>query len=113
MAKSFSVDVVTPEAVIWSGDAELLTARTTEGDIGIMADHEPTMAALATGAVVIHHGSSTTSAGIHGGFLQIYQNQVTLLTDRAELSEGGLAEARETAAALRDLQEAEQLAEGD
>ena len=102
MANSFNVDIVTPEAVIWSGEATMLTARTTEGDIGILADHEPTMAALATGAVVVHHEDGVTSAGLHGGFLQIFRNEVTLLTDWARLTEGGLEEAREAAAALRD-----------
>ena len=102
MAKTFQVDIVTPEAVIWSGEAEMVSARTTEGDIGILADHEPTMAALATGAVTIHHDGKLTAAGIHGGFLQIFKNQVTLLTDSAKLTEGGLEQARETAAALRD-----------
>jgi F-type H+-transporting ATPase subunit epsilon len=101
MAKTFRVDIVTPESVIWSGDAEMVSARTTEGDIGVLADHEPTMAALATGAVTIHHDGGVTAAGIHGGFLQIYKNQVTLLTDRAELTDGGLEEARDTARALR------------
>jgi F-type H+-transporting ATPase subunit epsilon len=107
MAKLLQVDIVTPEAVIWSGEAEMVSARTTEGDIGILADHEPTMAALATGAVTIHHGGAVTAAGIHGGFLQIFKNQVTLLTDSAKLTAGGLEEARETAAELRDGSEAE------
>ena len=102
MANSFNVDIVTPEAVIWSGEATMLTARTTEGDIGILADHEPTMAALATGAVVVHHEDGVTSAGLHGGFLQIFRNEVNLLTDWARLTEGGLEEAREAAAALRE-----------
>ncbi len=101
MATPFNVDIVTPEAVIWSGEATMLTARTTEGDIGILADHEPTMAALATGAVVVHHADGVTSAGLHGGFLQIFRNEVTLLTDWARLTDGGLEEAREAAAALR------------
>ena len=51
MSKLFHVDVVTPEAIIWSGAAQSISARTTEGDIGILADHEATMAALATGPV--------------------------------------------------------------
>ncbi len=102
MAKSFQVDIVTPEAVVWSGDAEMLLARTTEGDIGILADHEPTMAALATGAVTIRHGGEVTMAGIHGGFLQIYKNQVILLTDSATLTDGTVEEARQAAASLRD-----------
>ena len=107
MAKLFTVDVVTPEAIIWSGEVEMISARTTEGDIGILADHEPTMAALATGAVSIHHDGGVTTAGIHGGFLQIFRNHVTLLTDRAELTEGGLEEARVAAAALREAEEAD------
>lgn len=104
MAKTFQVDIVTPQAVIWSGQAEMVSARTTEGDIGILADHEPTMSALSTGAVTIHHGGKVTAAGIHGGFLQIFKNHVTLLTDSAELTEGGLEDARRTAATLRDSQ---------
>ena len=107
MAKTFQVDIVTPEAVIWSGEAEMISARTTEGDIGVLADHEATMAALATGAVTIHHDGKVTAAGIHGGFLQIFKNQVTLLTDSAKLTKGGLEEARKTAAALRDGSETE------
>jgi F-type H+-transporting ATPase subunit epsilon len=102
MAELFQVDIVTPEAVIWSGQAEMVSARTTEGDIGILANHEATMAALATGAVTIHHDGKVTAAGIHGGFLQIFENRVTLLTDSAELTEGGLEEARKAAASLRE-----------
>jgi len=64
------------------------------------------MAALATGAVQIHHAEGVTSAGVHGGFLQIFRNQVTLLTDRAELTEGGVVEARRMAADLRTAADA-------
>lgn len=103
----FRVDVVTPESVIWSGEAEFLSARTTEGDIGVLADHEPTMAALSTGAVIIQSDEGTTSVGIHGGFLQIYRNQVTLLTDRAEITEGDRDEAFALAHALRAAEEVE------
>ncbi len=102
MAKPFHVDIVTPEAVIWSGEATMVTARTMDGDMGILADHEPTMAALATGAVQVHHEDGVTSVGVHGGFLQIYRNEVTLLTDWATLTDGGLEEARQAAATLRE-----------
>ncbi len=103
--KPFTVDVVTPESIIWSGEAEFVSARTTEGDIGILADHEATMSALATGAVEVHgiDGVKTT-VGIHGGFLQIFNNQVTLLTDRAEITEGGRDEALRLAEELRALE---------
>ncbi len=94
MAKTFHVDIVTPEAVVWSGEAEMVSARTTEGDIGILADHEATMAALATGAVQVHHDGGVISAGLHGGF---------------RLTEGGLEEARTAAAELRaEVEESEE-----
>ena len=103
MAKPFQVDVVSPEATVWSGEATFLVARTPEGEIGILADHEPMMGALVTGAVILEKESERTTIGVHGGFIQVYNNQVTLITDRAEITTGG----REEAAAV-----AERLAEG-
>jgi F-type H+-transporting ATPase subunit epsilon len=94
MGKPFAVDVVTPESVVWTGEADFIAARTTEGEIGVLADHEPTMGALSAGAVVINStDGSTITVGVNGGFLQIFRNQVTLLTDRAEITEGGKEEA--------------------
>jgi F-type H+-transporting ATPase subunit epsilon len=101
MAKPFSLEIVSPEAVVWSGRAEMLVTRTTEGEIGILADHEPTMAALATGSSVIHaEGGEQITLAIHGGFLQVFRNEVTLLTDRAEIAEGDREAAVELAQAL-------------
>ncbi len=105
MAKSFHVEVVSPEALVWSGEAEFLVARTTEGEIGVLADHEPIMAALTTGAVIIEHGSGKTMIGVHGGFMQFVNNTVTLLTDRAEISEGGREEAAAVARRLEETAE--------
>ncbi|MFO7300606.1 MAG: F0F1 ATP synthase subunit epsilon [Actinomycetes bacterium] len=88
MAKSFRVDVVSPEATVWSGDATIVVARTPEGELGIMANHEPLMGALVTGAVEIQpvEGPRVT-IGVHGGFIQVLDNQVTLITDRARVAE--------------------------
>ena len=105
MAKSFHLDIVSPEAVVWSGEAEMLVTRTTEGEIGILADHEPTMAALATGPTQIHTGDEVITLAIHGGFLQIFRNEVTLLTDRAEIAAGDKAQATELAQALPETAE--------
>lgn len=104
MAKSFQVDVVSPEATVWSGEATIVVARTPDGEIGIMADHEPMMGALATGPVTIEAPSSErTTIGVHGGFIQVLDNQVTLLTDRAEIAQTP-ADARETAERLAELE---------
>ena len=105
MARPFSVDVVSPEGTLWSGDARFLVARTTEGEIGILAGHEPLMAALAAGAVLIDHDDDQrTTIAVHGGFMQVVENRVTLLTDRARITAGDRAGA---------IEEARKLSEGE
>ena len=87
MANTFHVDVVSPEATVWSGEATIVVARTPEGEFGVMADHEPMMGALATGPVEIESAAGERiRIGVHGGFIQVLNNQVTLITDRAELA---------------------------
>jgi F-type H+-transporting ATPase subunit epsilon len=104
MAKSFQVDVVSPEATVWSGQATIVIARTPEGELGIMADHEPLMGALATGPVEIESETGErTTIGVYGGFLQVLENQVTLITDRARVTETHA----EASAAARELAEVE------
>ena len=106
MAKPFKLEVVSPESIAWSGEAEMLITRTTEGEIGVLADHEPTMAALATGSTVIHPvDGETVTVALHGGFLQIFRNEVTLLTDRAEVATGDAEEARRLAEAFAEAEE--------
>ena len=101
MSRAFRLEVVSPDSIAWEGDAVLLVTRTTEGEIGIMADHEPTMAALATGSTVITaEGGERFTLAIHGGFLQVLGNQVTLLTDRAEVVAGDREAAVAAARAL-------------
>lgn len=89
MAKPFQVDVVSPEATVWSGEATIVVARTPDGELGIMADHEPLMGALSTGAVEIEPvDGPRVTIGVHGGFIQVLNNQVTLITDRAQVAAG-------------------------
>ena len=101
MAKSFHVDVVSPDARLWSGEATFLVAKTPEGEVGIMADHEPLMGALVTAAVKVEgaDGAETVIA-VHGGFIQVLENRVTLLTDRAQVAQGGRGAAAELAEEL-------------
>jgi F-type H+-transporting ATPase subunit epsilon len=111
VAEAFHVDVVSPEETVWSGEATIVIARTPEGELGIMANHEPLMGALATGPVEIESVTGErVIIGVHGGFLQVLDNQVTLITDRA-LMTTDTAAAREAAAELAEA-EAQAEAEG-
>ncbi len=88
MAKPFQLDIVSPEGMVWSGQAEFVVARTVEGEIGILADHEALMASLAEGEVVIDTvDEGRRKVDVDGGFLQVLDNQVTLITDRAKMED--------------------------
>ena len=103
MAKAFRVDVVSPEATVWTGEANFVLARTPEGEIGILADHEPLLASLVTSAVEVEGvDGSRTIIGVHGGFLQVLANQVTLLTDRAQITQGTKEDAVRVATELAE-----------
>ena len=106
MANTFQVDVVSPEATVWSGTATFVLAKTPEGELGIMANHEPLMGALVTGVVIVEAEDGTrTTIGVHGGFIQVLENQVTLITDRAQIAIGGRDEAIQVAEELAAIEE--------
>ncbi|WP_214370106.1 F0F1 ATP synthase subunit epsilon [Pseudonocardia sp. H11422] len=84
-----TVELVAVERRIWSGEATFVLARTTEGEVGVLPGHEPTLAQLEEAGVVridTTDGSSI-SVAVHGGFLSITPDGVTLLAEYAELSE--------------------------
>ena len=82
------VDLVSVEREIWSGEAEQVNARTTEGEIGILAGHTPLLGQLAEGFTVTirQSGGEDITAAVHGGFLSVTDEGVTILAERAELS---------------------------
>ena len=79
------VHLVTPEREVWTGEADFVTARAVDGDIGVLPGHAPLLAALAVGPVFIDAGSSRTAAVVDGGFLHVaHQNDVTRVDVLAE-----------------------------
>ncbi|HEX4430521.1 MAG TPA: F0F1 ATP synthase subunit epsilon [Frankiaceae bacterium] len=82
------VAVVSPEKEIWSGEAELVLARTLDGDIGVMPGHIPLLGVLAEeGEVIIRTGTGNdVTAKVSGGFLSVTDDGVSVLAERAELS---------------------------
>jgi F-type H+-transporting ATPase subunit epsilon len=83
---TMQVQVVSPERILWTGDAELVTARTVEGgDITFLTGHAPFVGALETGQVTIRpEAGEDTHFAVHGGFVEVSNNEVSLLTDVAE-----------------------------
>jgi len=84
---SLTVTVVSATAEVWSGAASMVVARTTEGEIGILAGHEPTLGVLAAGEVRITTADGQkVTAQAEDGFLSVDNNQVTIVAGLAEIT---------------------------
>lgn len=80
------VSVVAADHEVWSGEANMVVARTVEGQIGILAGHEPMLAILASGEVrVTLSGGEKIVAEAADGFLSVANNVVTIVARKAEL----------------------------
>lgn len=83
-----TVELVAVEQRLWSGSATLVSAQTTEGEIGIMYGHEPVLGQLIEAGVV----AITTADGervvaaVHGGFLSVTGSTVTILAESADFA---------------------------
>ncbi|MFZ4584644.1 MAG: ATP synthase F1 subunit epsilon [Acidimicrobiia bacterium] len=79
-------ELVSPEQILWSGDAEMVVCRTQGGDIAFLPGHQPYLGALAVGVVrFLLEDKSEVVAAVHGGFVQVGENEVRVLSDLAEL----------------------------
>lgn len=87
MAQSFDVEIVSAEQLIWSGRATQITARTIEGEIGVLAGHEPLLAVLGDGPVrVTLEDGKTVEATAADGFLSVERHAVRIVARVAELA---------------------------
>lgn len=81
------VELVSPERVLYTGEATMVSTRTMDGEIGIMSNHAPFIGALAPGRVRIHlPGGGEEVAAVHSGFVEVRDNRVIILSDVAELA---------------------------
>ncbi|WP_188944876.1 F0F1 ATP synthase subunit epsilon [Nakamurella endophytica] len=81
------VDLVAVERQIWSGTAQMVVARTVDGDIGVLPGHAPLLAQLREGfaARIVSPDGSVMSVAVHGGFLSVTRDGVSILAEDAEL----------------------------
>ncbi len=81
------VEVVAAEGIAWEGDALSVIARTTEGDIGVLANHEPMLAALVPcAAEVLTADGKREVVAVDGGFISVADNRVSLLSQFARVA---------------------------
>jgi len=85
---TLQVELVAVERMIWSGEARMVIARTTEGELGVLPGHAPLLGELAPGGVVTIRTDSGEDLVVaaHGGFLSVTEQGVSILAETAELS---------------------------
>ena len=83
------VNLVAVERELWSGKAQMVVARTVDGDIGVMAGHAPLLAQLREGfaARIIEPNGNVLGVAVHGGFLSVTGDGVSILAEDAQLSD--------------------------
>jgi len=85
------VQLVEPEGEIWSGSAEMVIARTLDGEIGLLTNHAPIIGILYEGSLVQIRPDSGNGADVFaavtGGFLSMADNRVSILARQAQLGE--------------------------
>ena len=79
------VEVVSPEAYVWSGEATMVLARTVEGDLGILPGHAPLLGQLVETTVTIRTEGADVSVEVKGGFLSVSGERVSVLAEEAVL----------------------------
>lgn len=103
------VELVAADRLVWSGEATMVIARTTEGDVGILPNHAPMLSLMVDGIVdVTTADKETWIAAVDAGFLSVANNRISILAEHAEMSHDiDLEKAR------ADLERAEKAGEND
>jgi F-type H+-transporting ATPase subunit epsilon len=103
MANTLKLEIVTPDAKIYSDDVDMVTLPGVEGEMGIYPQHVPLMTQLSAGEIVVRKGGQDFFLAVGEGFVEITGEGVSVLTDmaiRAEnIDEGKAEEARRRAEA--------------
>ncbi len=85
---TLTVQVVSPEQILYEGDAEMVVCRTADGDIAFLPGHMPFLGTLGVARVrALLPGGAEQVTAVHGGFVEVSHDRVIVLSDVAELPE--------------------------
>ena len=98
--KNFRLQIITPERVFFDQEVYMAEFNTTEGEIGVYADHIPMMCILKPGVLTIRMEGEAKEAALHSGFAEILPDKITILAEAIEWPEE-IDEARAEAAMAR------------
>ena len=101
MANTIKLEIVTPEAKVFSDDVEMVTLTGTDGEMGILPLHMPLMTQLVAGEIIARKDGKNLFLAVGDGFVQVTGDRVAVLTDMAiaadNIDEAKAEEARQNA----------------
>ena len=101
MARTLLCEIVTPEAILYTNEVQMVVATTPDGEIGILPLHAALVTTLAPGEVRLRYGDNAADweyFSIAGGYLQVHEDKVVILADHAvPVSQIDAARAKESA----------------
>lgn len=78
------VHVISPERTVYDDQADSVVVPAWDGELGVLRGHAPLMAVLGSGVMRVTRAGTTQSFHVEGGFLQVVDNVVTVLSEKAE-----------------------------
>ena len=85
---TLQVELVSPERILFSGEADMVIARTVGGgELAFLTGHAPFVGALDIATVTIRSAAGDELVAVHGGFVEVSNDTVTILSDVAELAD--------------------------
>ena len=85
--KTVTVNIVTPDGPVYDSEISMVIAKTTAGEIGVLAGHIPMVAPLAIGAVKLKkEDGSTEVVAVSGGFVEVRPEKISILAPSAEVA---------------------------
>lgn len=85
--QAFKLRIISPDRIFYEGEAIMLELNTTEGEIGIYKNHVPMTYIIEPGVMTITEAEGKKEAALHAGFIQILQEEITILAEAVEWPE--------------------------
>jgi F-type H+-transporting ATPase subunit epsilon len=83
MADTLQFSLVSPERELYSGNVDQVDIPGTEGNLGVMPNHSPLMAAIRTGVITVTENGAETQFFVQGGFADVTPSGLTVLAEKA------------------------------
>jgi len=115
MANTIKLEIVTPEAIVYSDDVEMVTLPGIEGQMGVLPQHTRLMTQLVPGELIVRKNAHDDYLAVGEGLVEVTNDRVSVVTNMAipadQIDEAAAEEARERAAArLREKISSEEVA---